>query len=56
LINVIVTSPKEAMFLKAKDCSGEVKDSNFIAEILIVATEQVSPTNVVRVITNNACL
>jgi hypothetical protein len=25
------------MFLKVEDCSGEVKDSNFIADILIVA-------------------
>jgi hypothetical protein len=54
LINVIASSPKGAMFLRAKDCSGEVKDSNFIAEILIVAIEQVGPENVVQVITDNA--
>jgi hypothetical protein len=54
LINVIASSPKGAMFLRAEDCSGEVKDSNFIVEILIVAIEQVGPENVVQVITNNA--
>ena len=42
------------MFLKAEDCSGEVKDSNFIAEILISAIKQVGPANVVQVITDNA--
>ena len=42
------------MFLRAKDSSGEVKDSKFIADILISAIEQVGPTNVVQVITDNA--
>eukprot|EP00253_Pinus_taeda_P015267 PITA_15267 len=27
LINIIATSPKRAMFIKAKDCSGEAKDA-----------------------------
>jgi hypothetical protein len=36
LFNVITVSPKGAMFLQAKDCSSEVKDSNFITEILII--------------------
>jgi len=54
LINVIASSPKGAMSLKEEDCSCEVKDSNFIVEILIVAIEQVGPTNVVQVITYNA--
>jgi hypothetical protein len=42
------------MFLRAEDCSSEVKDSKFIADILISAIEQVGPTNVVQVITDNA--
>jgi hypothetical protein len=42
------------MFLRAKDCSGEIKDSKFIADILIFAIKQVGPTNVVQVITDNA--
>ena len=54
MINVIASSPKGAMSLKEEDCSCEVKDSNFIVEILIVAIEQVGPTNVVQVIIDNA--
>jgi hypothetical protein len=54
LINIIATSPKGAMFLKAKDCSSEVKDAQFIVDILIKAIEQVGPTKVVQVITDNA--
>jgi hypothetical protein len=54
LINVIASSPKGEMFLRAEDCSGEVKDSNFTTEILIVVIEQVGPENVVQVITDNA--
>jgi hypothetical protein len=54
LINVIASSPKGAMFLRAEDCFGEVKDNKFIVDILISAIEQVGPTNVVQVITDNA--
>jgi hypothetical protein len=53
LVNVIASSPTRAMFLRAEDCSGEVKDSKFIIDILISAIEQVGPANVVQVITNN---
>jgi len=49
LINVIASSLKGAMLLKAKDSPSEVKDSKFI-----VAIEQVGPTNVVHVIIDNA--
>jgi hypothetical protein len=42
------------MFLRAEDCSGEVKDNKFIADILISAIKQVGPTNVVHVIIDNA--
>jgi hypothetical protein len=54
LINVIASSPKRAMFLREEDCSADVKDSKFIADILIFVIEQVGPTNVVQVITDNA--
>ncbi|XP_057834062.2 uncharacterized protein LOC131044700 [Cryptomeria japonica] len=54
LINVITVSPKGAMFLKVVDCEGQVKDGQFIAEILISAIESVGPRNVVQVITDNA--
>ncbi|KAH9326345.1 hypothetical protein KI387_006523 [Taxus chinensis] len=54
LINVVAVCPKGAMFLKAIDCEGEVKDAQFIANILIEAIESVGPQNVVQVITDNA--
>jgi hypothetical protein len=47
LVNVIASSPTGAMFLRAEDCFGEVKDSKFIVDILISAIEQVGPANVV---------
>ena len=54
LVNLIASSPAGAMFLRVEDCSAEIKDINFIAEVLISAIEQVGPSNVVQVITNNA--
>ena len=54
LINIIATSPKGAMFLKAEDYSGEVKDAQFIGNVLIKAIEQIGPQKVVQFITDNA--
>ena len=54
LINVIAMSPKGAMFLKAVDCEGEVKDAQFIANILIECINEAGPQNVVQVVTDNA--
>lgn len=54
LINVIAVCPKGAMFLKAVDCEGQVKDAQFIANILIQCIQDVGPQNVVQVITHNA--
>eukprot|EP00253_Pinus_taeda_P030084 PITA_30084 len=53
LINIIATSPKGAMFIKAEDCSGEVKHAQFIADVIIKAIEQIGPNKVVQVITDN---
>ena len=47
LINIIASTPAGAMFLKAEDCSGELKDSHFIADVLISAIEQVGLDKVV---------
>jgi hypothetical protein len=47
LIDIISTSPKGAIFLKAKDCLGKVKDASFIADILIKVIEQVGLARVV---------
>lgn len=54
LINVILQSPKGEMFLNAVDCEGQMKDSQFNANILIEEIELVGPENVVQVITDNA--
>ena len=54
LVNVIAVSTRGAMFLRAVDCEGQVKDGPFIANILIQAIEQVGPQNVVQVVTDNA--
>ena len=54
LINVIAVYPKGAMFLKAVDCEGQVKDAQFIANILIQCIQDIGPQNVVQVITDNA--
>ncbi|XP_057831543.1 uncharacterized protein LOC131042228 [Cryptomeria japonica] len=54
LINVIAVCPKGAMFLKAVDCEGQMKDAQFIANILIQCIQDVGPQNVVQVITDNA--
>ncbi|KAH9291024.1 hypothetical protein KI387_044153, partial [Taxus chinensis] len=57
LINIIAVCPKGAMFLKDIDCEGEIKDAQFIANILIEAIESIElagPPNVVQVITDNA--
>ena len=42
------------MFLKAEDCSGEVKDAPFIVHVIMKAIEQIGPSKVVQVITDNA--
>ena len=54
LINVIAMSSKGAMFLRAIDCEGQVKDSQFICRILIEVIEMVGSKNVVQVVTDNA--
>ena len=54
MINVILDSPKGAMFLEAVGYEGEVKDSQFISRIIIEAVEMVGSENVVQVVTNNA--
>lgn len=52
LVNVIALSMRGAMFLRAVDCEGQVKDGPFIANIIFQATEQVGPQNVIQAITN----
>eukprot|EP00253_Pinus_taeda_P001938 PITA_01938 len=54
LINIIATFPKGAIFIKAEDCSGEVKDAQLIADVIIKTIEQIGPNKVVQVITDKA--
>ncbi|XP_022145205.1 uncharacterized protein LOC111014710 [Momordica charantia] len=50
----MVISKGRPMFLKAVDCSGEVKDKFFIANLMKEVINEVGPDNVVQVITDNA--
>ena len=54
LINIIATSPKGAMFIKAEDYSRELKDAQLIANVLATTIDQIGPNKVVQVITYNA--
>ncbi|KAL9682294.1 hypothetical protein QQ045_014089 [Rhodiola kirilowii] len=54
LINFIVCSESGPMFMKAVDCSGEVKGRDFIARLLREVIIEVGDENVVQVITDNA--
>ena len=42
------------MFIKAEDCSSELKDAQFIANVLATTIDQIGSNKVVRVITDNA--
>lgn len=54
LVNLIASSLVGTMLLRAEDCSDEIKDSNFIAKVIISTIEPVGPNNVVQVIKDNA--
>lgn len=55
LINFMAVSESGPMFLKAVDCSGQIKDKFFIFNLLKEVIKEVGgPQNVVQVITDNA--
>lgn len=54
LINILAVSGSNHMFIKAVDCSGEVKDKHFIANLLREVIDEVGHEKVVKVITDNA--
>ncbi|XP_057544010.1 uncharacterized protein LOC130823407 [Amaranthus tricolor] len=55
LINLMVACEVGPLFLKAIDCSGEVKDKDFIASLLNDAIEEVGDDKfVVQILTDNA--
>ncbi|XP_058006466.1 uncharacterized protein LOC110637620 [Hevea brasiliensis] len=54
LINFMVVSESGPMFIKSVDCSGEVKDKQFIANLLKEVIDEVGHQKVLQVITDNA--
>ncbi|RWR83372.1 DUF659 domain-containing protein/Dimer_Tnp_hAT domain-containing protein [Cinnamomum micranthum f. kanehirae] len=54
LINFMAVTESGLMFLKAVDCTGEIKDKYFIYGLLKEVIEEVGPQNVIQVITDNA--
>ncbi|CAM8990676.1 unnamed protein product [Rhodiola kirilowii] len=54
LINFMACCESGLMFIKAVNCAGEVKDQEFIANILREVIDEVGHQNVVQVITGNA--
>jgi hypothetical protein len=54
LINVMASNSRGSMFLYAEDFSGEVKTGEAIAQFLLQAIEEIGPSNVLQVITDNA--
>ena len=53
LINIMVVSEGEPMFLKAISCEGETKNKHFIVDMLINTIQETGPQKVVQVITDN---
>ncbi|XP_045788744.1 uncharacterized protein LOC123883850 [Trifolium pratense] len=56
LINFMAVTESGPMFLKAVDCSGEVKDREFIAQKIKDVVMEVGPSNVVQIVTDNAAV
>ena len=54
LINFMVVTENGPMFLKAIDCSNEIKDKDFIAKHMREVIMEVGHSNVVQIVTNNA--
>ena len=52
----MVVTENRLMFSKALDCSGEVKDKNFIAKHLRDIIMEVGPSNVVQVVIDNVAV
>ena len=54
LINVLAVNSCGAMFLYVEDYSGVKKSGINIANLLLQAIDEVGPSNVIQIITNNA--
>ncbi|KAH1241966.1 hypothetical protein GmHk_07G019414 [Glycine max] len=56
LINFMVVTESGPMFLKAIDCSNEIKDKDFIAKHMREVIMEVGHSNVVQIVTDNAAV
>jgi hypothetical protein len=54
LINIMVTSPKGAVFHSAVECTGEIKSGEYIAKLLTDAIRDIGEQNVIQVIMDSA--
>ncbi|KAM0851063.1 hypothetical protein ACQ4PT_052675 [Festuca glaucescens] len=54
LINVIASNSRGSMFLYAEDFSGTEKTGENIAQFLLKAIDEIGPSNVLQVVTDNA--
>ena len=54
LINVMAASRGNSMFVKSFDTSGNIKDVEYVASLVLDVIEQEGPDNVVQIITDNA--
>lgn len=54
ILNILLVTPAGATFLGSVDSSGQVKDADFIAEVITTAITKVGPHQVVQVITDSA--
>ncbi len=55
LLNALAVNPSGAYFIKSIDTSGETKDKEYIAKIMMELIEELGPKNVVTVIMDGAC-
>eukprot|EP00253_Pinus_taeda_P027205 PITA_27205 len=54
LLNFLVSCPKGTMFMNSVDASAHIKDARTLCELLDLFIQEVGPSNVVQVITDNA--
>ena len=54
ILNILLVTPAGATFLNSIDSSGQVKNAQFIADVITAAIDKVGPQQVVQVITDSA--
>ncbi|KAL7168345.1 hypothetical protein ACSBR2_038729 [Camellia fascicularis] len=53
LINIMAASVGGAMFVKAIDASGNIKDVDYVANIFLSVIEEIGKQNIVQIVTDN---